>query len=541
MGIKIYIIKYLFIIFNYHGKILRLFFLSIIFFLFGNLSAQYQDTTISKAIKQKWPDNHSYPLVKPRYPTYPLMTAYILQNKANSGDPFAQHELGLRYLTGQGMPKDTTRAIHWIQQAVKRNLTAAWFNYGIMLSNGIGVEWNPFEAFNYFKAAAKNGMPEAQFVYGIFLTDNLVVNRNFTEAYYWVKKAADQNFKPAKETVKDFQKMGIELPTKSHQDDETINSSPPALVASTDPNPQSAIWGKDWELDFINLEEDTVSKADTKKYLDMILEKNNNELKEMLGVQKFADSLSSDDTTGIGLINYAVGKGSPEALLISGRAFQEGIIVDNDIIKAAENYIHAFRLGSRKSVEYIMKLVQSPGFFDLVKMEVDKENPDAMYVWAGLTALGLDYQLTDEQALGLLKKGVKQKHIYSMIETGLCYYSGTLVKEDKAKAIEYWKEAEALGSVEARVRIAFARIQLGDKNKKNIQILETASEEGSVSAQAALAYCYEKGLNVKQNKAEAANLYRRAAHRGSQAAFNSLRAMYDQLRPSDIDFQIYEE
>ena len=183
--------------------------------LVGNLSAQYQDTTISKAIKQKWPYNHAYPLIVPRYPSYPLMTAYILQNKAKGGDPFAQHELGLRYLTGQSLPKDTTRAIYWIQQAVKRDLTAAWFNYAIMLNNGIGVDWNPFEAYTYFKSAAKNGMPEAQFVYGIFLTDNLVVNRNFTEAYYWIKKAADQNFKPAKETVKDFQKMGIELPAKS--------------------------------------------------------------------------------------------------------------------------------------------------------------------------------------------------------------------------------------------------------------------------------------------------------------------------------------
>ncbi|MCK5456094.1 MAG: sel1 repeat family protein, partial [Melioribacteraceae bacterium] len=372
---------------------MRLLFLSLIFLLVGNLSAQHQDTTISKAIKQKWPYNHAYPLIVPKYPSYPLMTAYILQNKAKSGDPFAQHELGLRYLTGQSLPKDTTRAIYWIQQAVKKNLTAAWFNYAIMLNNGIGVDWNPFEAYNYFKSAAKNGMAEAQFVYGIFLTDNLVVNRNFTEAYYWIKKAADQNFKPAKETVKDFQKMGIELPNKSREDDETINSAPPALVSATVSNPQTAVWGKDWELDFINLEEDTVSKDDTRKYLEMILEKNSTELKDMLGVKKFADSLSSTDTIGIGLIEYAVSKGSPEALLISGRAFQEGMIVEKNIIKAAMNYIHAFRLGSRKAAEYMMKLVQSEGFFDLLKEEVDEENPDAMYVWAGLTALGLDYQL----------------------------------------------------------------------------------------------------------------------------------------------------
>jgi TPR repeat protein len=521
---------------------LRILFFIIFILSVGNLNAQYQDTTISKAIKKKWPYNHVYPLVKPRYPSYPLMTAYILQQKAKDGDPFAQHELGLRYLTGQGLPKDTTRAIYWIKQAVNKDLTAAWFNYGIMLNNGIGVEWNPFEAYKYFKAAAKNGMPEAQFVYGVFLTDNLVVNRNLSEAYYWIKKAADQNFKPAKETVKEFQKMGIKLPHNTKDDDQTINTAQPAVATSNIPNSQLDIWGKDWEPDFINLEEeDTVSTSDTRKYINLMLEKNNKELKNILGVEKLTDSLSNIDTAGIGLINYAAQQGSPEALLISGRAYQEGIIVKKDIIKAAENYIHAYRLGSRKAAEYLMKLVQSTDFFELLKKETDNENPSAMYVWAGLTALGLDYQLTDEQALNLLKKGVEQNHIYSIIETGLCYYSGTLVKQDRKKAIEYWEKAAKLGSGEAKVRIAFAKIQHGDNSNENIKILKKAADEGSVSAQAALAYCYEKGLGVKQSKAQAAELYRKAAHRGSMAAFNSLRAMYDELRPENNEFQIYEE
>jgi TPR repeat protein len=273
----------------------------------------------------------------------------------------------------------------------------------------------------------------------------------------------------------------------------------------------------------------------------MILEKNNKELKEMLGVNKFADSIKSSDTTGIGLINYAGSKGSPEALLISARAFQEGILVEQNNIKAAVNYIHAFRLGSRKAAEYLIKLSQSKSFYDVLKKESDKGNPNAMYVWAGLTALGLDYQLTDEQALLLLKKGVELKHVYSIIEIGLCYFSGTLVKQDKDLAIEYWNIASELGSVEAKVRIAFAKIQQGNTEKKYIELLEKTSEEGSVSAQAALAYCYEKGLNVKQDKAKAANYYRKAAHRGSQAAFNALRSMFDQLRPSDEEFEIFEE
>ena len=104
-------------------------------------------------------------------------------------------------------------------------------------------------------------------------------------------------------------------------------------------------------------------------------------------------------------------------------------------------------------------------------------------------------------------------------------------------------------NIKSELFISSVKMKVIDKNYTSqftlsddiITILENASEEGSVSAQAALAYCYEKGLSVKQNKAEAADLYRKAAHRGSQAAFNSLRAMYDQLRPGDDEYDIFEE
>ena len=117
-----------------------------------------------------------------------------------------------------------------------------------------------------------------------------------------------------------------------------------------------------------------------------------------------------------------------------------------------------------------------------------------------------------------------------------------MVEKDREKAVEYWNMAEELGSLEAKVRIAFARIQSGNVDAgTNVNILREASAQGSVSAQAALAYCFEKGLGVKQNKAEAADLYRKAAHRGSQAAFSSLEKMYDKIRPNEDEFQIYEE
>jgi len=45
---------------------------------------------------------------------------------------------------------------------------------------------------------------------------------------------------------------------------------------------------------------------------------------------------------------------------------------------------------------------------------------------------------------------------------------------------------------------------------------------------------------VKENKVLAVKLYRNAAQRGNQLAYNSLKRMYDEIRPEDESFKIYE-
>lgn len=100
------------------------------------------------------------------------------------------------------------------------------------------------------------------------------------------------------------------------------------------------------------------------------------------------------------------------------------------------------------------------------------------------------------------------------------------------------------GSVEANVRIAFSRIseyESGDDVSNEIKVFEESSKSGSVLAQSALAYCYEKGIGVRKSPPEAVELYRKAAYRGNMAAYNSLKRMYDQLRPDEKDYEIFEE
>jgi len=71
-----------------------------------------------------------------------------------------------------------------------------------------------------------------------------------------------------------------------------------------------------------------------------------------------------------------------------------------------------------------------------------------------------------------------------------------------------------------------------------IRFMEIEAGEGSILAEVALALCYETGRGVRQQKGEAARLYRNAAQRGSQSAYDALRRMHDEIRPPGKEFEI---
>src|ERR1043166_6664796 len=65
-------------------------------------------------------DSHS--LVTPNDLTYELWQEFLIVKKANEGDPIAQHELGIRYISGKGFTADTAKAAYWIKKAADYGL-----------------------------------------------------------------------------------------------------------------------------------------------------------------------------------------------------------------------------------------------------------------------------------------------------------------------------------------------------------------------------------------------------------------------------------
>jgi len=480
-----------------------------------------------------------------------IWQTFLVSRRASAGDILAQHELGIRYFLGVGVEADSARALYWMKKAADQGLTEARFNAAILLYNGWGGTWNPFEAFDYLQACARRKMVDAEFYLSLFYLDNLVVPMNLDSARAFASAAASQGNKPAGELVAqidDFRRQQQEWETAARRD------SARHIPGKGSANPlQSGSFVMPVVVDMSESGPDSDSTAGAggqgmATVLRTALGGADPQLRQALGFSRLAGE--STDSSTLAAVMDAANAGSPEALTFLGRGAERGTGAPADQILAAAYYIRAIRMDSPRAARLLWAMIQQEGVVKRLKKRADAGDPDALFVWAGLVGLGLDgflvqsgAPITDEQALEFLRRASDRGHIPSIIELGLCYYTGRWTERDRTQAEVLWRRAERLGSREAAVRMAVVDVA-GDEKLQNadstITLLEKAIDEGSVLAEVALAYCYEHGEGVKPNFEEAVRLYRAGYRRGSQDAYRALRRLHDSIRPDEERFSIPE-
>ncbi len=153
------------------------------------------------------------------------------------------------------------------------------------------------------------------------------------------------------------------------------------------------------------------------------------------------------------------------------------------------------------------------------------------------------FSLSGEQAFKLLARRRTRTMCKASLSSGSVTTQTDGVQQDKAKTEGLWRIADGLGSPEARIRLIVSEImKIPSKapSARAISYLQTSSEEASILAQVALAYCHERGLGKALCKESAALLYRNAAQRGSESAYLALRRMHHEIRPAGMEFEIEE-
>jgi TPR repeat protein len=498
-----------------------------------------QDSTRSLAFKNNKPFRRSPYFYRPDL-SHQILQQFKLTQEANSGDVLAQHELGLRYLLGEGIATDTVKAVYWLRKAADQRLPSAMYNYAILLINGWGVDWDPFSAYKYFKGAAKAGMIQAQYVVGILYTDNLIVKRDLNYAYYWVQKSADEGYEPAEDVVVQIQPKispAIVDSISKIEDENDFN-----IEKDIEPELKSKLTSP---VDLVFIEFDSIGDTITSMTDSMLITDINRIGIDSLLIKMDADSITSlkilASPENVEKLLDLAESGSPEAQTIIGRLYEEGIYFSKDLITAAAYYFRALRIDSPKSRYLLWQLSKSPGFLEEVQRKAKNDDAEAMFLWYGLNSVNYDNQLVIDDAINLLQESADDNYIPAMIELGLNYYTGRYTFEDQSEGLQYWEDAASMGSTEAKVRIITASLYSDTEleNPKSVfEELLRASENGSLLAQVGLAHCYQNGIGTAPSKGETVNYYRIASQRGSQYAYRELQRLYDEIRPDETEFSI---
>ncbi len=81
---------------------------------------------------------------------------------AEQGHASAQHNLGVKFNKGEGVPQDYAAAIKWYRKAAEQGYADAQSYLGAMYAAGQGVPENSAEAVMWYRKAAEQGVVLAQ-------------------------------------------------------------------------------------------------------------------------------------------------------------------------------------------------------------------------------------------------------------------------------------------------------------------------------------------------------------------------------------------
>jgi hypothetical protein len=108
-----------------------------------------------------------------------------------------QNDLGVKYLKGDGVPKDISKAIELFQKASAQGHAGAQFNLGLIYIKGDSVPKDSAKAIGLFHEAAAQGLANAQSILGSIYLRGEDTTKNSAKAIEWLEKAAAQGNRQA--------------------------------------------------------------------------------------------------------------------------------------------------------------------------------------------------------------------------------------------------------------------------------------------------------------------------------------------------------
>ncbi len=81
---------------------------------------------------------------------------------AKQGNANAQNNLGMLYVYGRGVEKNTEEAMKWLQKSADQGSASAKINLGVLYASGDGVNMNIFTAYQIWSDLSLQNNPVAK-------------------------------------------------------------------------------------------------------------------------------------------------------------------------------------------------------------------------------------------------------------------------------------------------------------------------------------------------------------------------------------------
>lgn len=112
-------------------------------------------------------------------------------DSAKEGIVFAQHELAVCYLYGEGVAQDSQKAAFWFRRAAEQGHPRSLYELGRLYETGNGVEKNSEEAATHYMGAAMLGNVDAMIRFAACLLTGIGIKQNDKAAAKWYREASE--------------------------------------------------------------------------------------------------------------------------------------------------------------------------------------------------------------------------------------------------------------------------------------------------------------------------------------------------------------
>jgi localization factor PodJL len=125
----------------------------------------------------------------------PEVGSQALRSAAENGDASAQFVIATRYLDGEGVTQDVTRAAHWYQKAALAGLAPAQYRLATLFERGRGVPRDTATALVWYERAAAQGNVKAMHNAAVIAAGTEAGKPDYDLAYKWFLAASQNGLK----------------------------------------------------------------------------------------------------------------------------------------------------------------------------------------------------------------------------------------------------------------------------------------------------------------------------------------------------------